>query len=435
MLPDILSRLHISELSPMQQSVADAAANTAGDIIVLSPTGSGKTLAYLLSLYRSLDAQLDAVQAIVVVPGRELALQSAEVLRAMGCGLRGMAVYGGRPAMDEHRAMRTARPQIVFGTPGRLNDHIAKGNIDTAATRWLVIDEFDKCLAMGFRDEMFRLAQSLKAVRRRMLLSATDCPDFTAFTDDTVRIDYTASAEPEERVSLYAVRCPERDKLPALRRLLLGFGAQSTIVFLNHRDAVERTAGYLQEQGFSVAAMHGGLDQQQREQALWLFATGARLTLVATDLASRGIDIPDVENIVHCQLAYSETEYTHRTGRTARWQSTGRTYMMLGPGEQLPDYLPEAADYPLPDDTTARPPLPHYTLIYIGKGKLDKISRGDILGFLCKKGGLNAADIGRIDLRERCAYAAVAREKAAPMLRQIAGEKIKGIKTLVEIKS
>lgn len=440
-MKEILSSLHIEALSDMQQRTIDAARNTGGDIIVLSPTGSGKTLAYLLSLYSQLDAAIDAVQAIVVVPGRELALQSCEVLQAMHCGLRGMAVYGGRPAMDEHREMRRVRPQIVFGTPGRLNDHIAKGNIDVERTAWLVIDEFDKCLAMGFREEMYRLAQSLENVRRRILLSATDSPDFTSFTDETVRIYGVAADEAQavsdsySRVQSFAVHSTERDKLPVLDRLLRTLGETSTIVFLNHRDAVERTYQYLSERGFSVVAMHGGMEQPQREEALFLFATGCRLTLIATDLASRGIDIPDIANIVHYQLAYSQTEYTHRTGRTARWESTGRTFTILGPGETMPDYMPQSEDFAL--STAGMPaslPQPPYTLIYIGKGKQDKISRGDILGFICKKGGLTAADIGRIDLRDRCAFVAVAREKAPQMLRQISGEKIKGIKTAVEIK-
>ena len=165
-------KLGLTSLSDMQRETIHAVMNTEDDVVVLSPTGTGKTLAYLLPLTEMMAD--DTLSAVVVVPGRELALQSCQVMKSMACPLRPMALYGGRPTMDEHRELRKIQPNIVFGTPGRLNDHIAKGNLPVDKVRWLVIDEFDKCLEMGFMDEMTTLISSLPAVRRRILLSATD---------------------------------------------------------------------------------------------------------------------------------------------------------------------------------------------------------------------------------------------------------------------
>ena len=173
-LSNILQKLGIAELNDMQREAFDAILRSRNDVIILSPTGSGKTLAYLLPLVQLLNAGSDDVQALIVVPGRELALQSDRVLKSLGTGLRSQSCYGGRTAMDEHRVLRQNRPQLVFGTPGRLNDHLDKGNIDASHIQFLIIDEFDKCLEMGFHDEMQRLIRKLPSLQRRILLSATD---------------------------------------------------------------------------------------------------------------------------------------------------------------------------------------------------------------------------------------------------------------------
>lgn len=431
-----LRKLGIDRLNDMQERVGEAFRTADNDLVVLSPTGTGKTLAYLLPLAESLSASTDALQAVVIVPGRELALQSHEVFQRMGTGLRSMALYGGRATMDEHRQLRKVMPHIVFATPGRLNDHIDKLNVEPEQVRWLVIDEFDKCLRMGFQNEMSHLLERLPSVERRLLLSATDAEAIPSFVrmDRTERIDCLPQQEQtSDRVSLLAVHSPERDKLQSLGRLLTSFADASTIVFLNYRDGVERTAGYLRSEGFAVSEFHGGLDQEQREAALYRFANGSANVLVGTDLASRGLDIPDVENIVHYNLPVGEQEYIHRTGRTARWEDQGQAYFLLGPDERVPDYVKErVADSPLPD-VDIHAPEPRMATLYIGKGKKDKISKGDILGFLCKTGGLQGSDIGRIDIRERYAYAAVAKPLAARVVRNCSGQKIKGVRTLVEL--
>ena len=432
----ILTKLRITELNEMQQHAAEAILGSDGDVVLLSPTGTGKTLAYLLPLMQQIDATKDELQALVITPGRELALQSDNVLKSMGCGLRSMACYGGRPTMDEHRVLKEVRPHIIFGTPGRLNDHLDKENIARYGIRWLVIDEFDKCLEMGFHAEMQKLIKSLPGLQRRILLSATNAeqiPQFVNMAKKGTLIDFLPEEEQtSERVTLYEVRSPQKDKLETLKQLLLGFGDESSIVFLNYRNAVERVSDYLKEQGFTISCFHGGLDQRQREDQLYRFSNGSANVLVATDLASRGLDIPDIQNIIHYHLSESKDGYIHRVGRTARWDALGRTFFLLNSEESIPEYVEGDVERYEPTANSQKPTAPKMSTIYIGKGKKDKISKGDIVGFLCKIGGLEPTDIGRIDVKDRYAYAAVRREKLQQVLQQTKGEKIKGIKTIIE---
>lgn len=425
----------------MQTATIDAVQNGSGDVIVLSSTGTGKTLAYLLPVAAQTDTTSTTLQTLVVVPGRELALQSDTVLKSIGSGIRSMAVYGGRPTMDEHRLLRQQRPQIIFGTPGRINDHIAKGNIDVLRLAFLVIDEFDKCLDMGFQQEIETLLHSIPVKTRRILLSATQPEKMEATMNDyssghkITTLDFRPDDDvATDRIKVLAVHSEEKDKLPALAQLLGQIGQESSVVFLNYRDAVERVTNYLLEQGFSAIAYHGALEQKEREEHLYLFANHSVNTLVSTNLGSRGIDIPDINNIIHYHLPESEQDYIHRIGRTARWDKTGRTFFLLGPEETLPEYVDaDVEDYNLSDHADEAPTLPPMVTIYIGKGKKDKISKGDIVGFLCKCGGLQSKDIGRIDVYDNYAYVAVARLQAPKMLKKVKGQKIKGQKTIVEV--
>ena len=433
----ILTKLRITELNEMQQHAAKAITGSDGDVVLLSPTGSGKTLAYLLPLVQLLDSSTDHVQALVITPGRELALQSHQVLQSMGCGLRSTACYGGRAAMDEHKVLKEVRPQIVFGTPGRLNDHLAKENISRYGIRYLIIDEFDKCLEMGFQAEMQKLINSLPGLQRRILLSATNAeqiPQFVNMSKKGTLIDFLPEeTQTSERITLYEVHSPQKDKLETLRQLLLSFGDESSIVFLNYRESVERVNNYLVEQGFTTSCFHGGLEQRQREDQLYRFSNGSANVLVATDLASRGLDIPNIQNIVHYHLPESQEGYIHRVGRTARWDATGRSFFILNASEHIPDYVEgDVVPYAETTPRLTTPPAPKNVTLYIGKGKKDKISKGDIVGFLCKNGGLKADEIGRIDVKDRYAYVAIRREKLKQTLHLVQGQKIKGLKTIVE---
>lgn len=431
----VLDKLGISELNKMQQEAMNVILRKNDDVVILSPTGSGKTLAYLLPLIQKIDSQLPHVQMLVVVPGRELALQSQRVLKDMGTGLRSMALYGGRATMDEHRKMREVQPQVVFATPGRFNDHLLKENVSPLFIKYVVIDEFDKCLEMGFREEMSLLMGRLRHAEQTILLSATDAEEIPRFVrmGHTQRLDYLVKEEQvSERVLLYKVNSPTKDKLETLKQLLLDFGDESTVVFLNYRDSVERTAAFLRECGFSISMFHGGLEQKQREDALYRFSNGSANVLVCTDLASRGLDIPDIQNIVHYHLPLGEDGYIHRVGRTARWDKSGKTFFVLNQEEQIPDYIEGNVKDFIPSPLNDHPQLPKMATLYIGKGKKDKISKGDIVGFLCKIGGLKSDEIGCIDVNDRYSYVAVKQKRLASVLRNVQGEKIKGLKTIFE---
>ena len=399
----------------MQQHAAEAILGSDGDVVLLSPTGTGKTLAYLLPLVQNLspnpspkgEGNLVAPEALVITPGRELALQSHQVLQSMGCGIRSTACYGGRAAMEEHKVLKEVKPQIVL------------------------------CLEMGFHAEMQKLIKSLPGLERRILLSATNLeqiPQFVNMSKKGTLIDFLPDDEQtSERITLYEVRSPQKDKLETLKQLLLSFGDASSIVFLNYRESVERVNNYLVEQGFVTSCFHGGLEQKEREAALYRFSNGSANVLVSTDLASRGLDIPNIENIIHYHLPESEDGYIHRVGRTARWDAKGRSFFILHSEEHIPDYVEgDVEEYVATESQHTEPALPRMTTIYIGKGKKDKISKGDIVGFLCKAGGLTSDMIGRIDVKDRYTYAAIKREKLQQVLRQTRGEKIKGIKTIVE---
>ena len=436
MINDILNKLNIAELNEMQLAASESVLQSDDDLIVLSPTGTGKTLAYLLPLIQVINKNEDEVQAIVIVPGRELALQSSDVLKSTGCGISSFACYGGRPTMDEHRIIRELKPQIIFATPGRLNDHIDKNNFNVEHVEYLIIDEFDKCLEMGFQDEMRAVLSKLPSVKRRFLLSATETERIPQFVNvgKCRKLDFLSGGNITlERISTYKVLSRTKDKLDTLALLLRALGEKSCIVFLNYRESVERTASFLIEKKFMVSSFHGGLDQKEREIALYRFANGSANILVCTDLGSRGLDIAGVENIIHYHLPENEDSYIHRIGRTARWDAEGNNYFLLGPEEHLPEYIKDDIDeFVIPSEDLPEPSLPVMATLYIGKGKKDKVSKGDIVGFLCKKGNIKVSDIGKIDVKDRYAYVAVKRTKIKTVLKQICNEKIKGIKTIIE---
>lgn len=434
-----LSRLGINDLNAMQQDMLQVTRKGAS-VVLLSPTGSGKTLAYLLPLLQKLDAKDDNLQALVIVPSRELAIQTVDVARRICSELRVAACYGGRPAMEEHQQMRGLRPHLVAATPGRLLDHLQKGNLLTENVSTLVIDEFDKSLELGFREQMQGIISLLPHLQQRILLSATDTDDIPAFvgTDNYVRLNFLDDGS-DDRISIRLVKSPEKDKLQTLYRLLCTLGTQKSLVFVGYRESVERVGSFLEGQGIMADIYHGGMEQRDRERALYRFMNSSANVLVSTDLASRGLDISNVDNIIHYHLPTSEEACTHRNGRTARWDMQGSAYFILGPEEHLPDYVCLSPTLSKEDGEDVwltlparvpSPAKPLWVTLYIGKGKKDKISRGDIVGFLTKQGGLEAKQIGRIDVLPHWAYVAVERAVSRSLLERIKGLKIKGLKTI-----
>ena len=432
-MQEILKNLKIERLNLMQEAALAAWAKGT-DLVLLSPTGSGKTLAYLLPLVQSLRPGVEGVQAVVLVPSRELALQTEQVFKSMGTSYSVMSCYGGRPAMDENRVMKALCPSVIIGTPGRMNDHLGKKNFDASMVTTLVIDEFDKSLEFGFQEEMAAVLGQLPSLRRRFLLSATDAEEIPRFTGlgRTCRLDFLEGENlPAGRIHIYKVESPEKDKLDTLRRLLCTLGNEQTLVFCNYRESVERVGKYLREQRFPCEVFHGGMEQEDRERALYKFRNGSCPVFISTDLAARGLDIADIRNVVHYHLPVAEDGFVHRNGRTARWEAEGNAYVLLNEADRRPDWLPEMDTLPLPDDTPA-PPQPAFITLYIGKGKKDKVNKVDIVGFLSKKGGLKREEVGRVDVMDHHAYAAVSRLKCKQALKMMQGEKIKGLKTLIE---
>lgn len=428
---EILQHLGIEHLNAMQAGTLEAYPHH-HDIVLLSPTGSGKTLAYLLPLSEELlhSASLSRTSVLVLVPSRELAIQTVAVVKAMRCGLQAMACYGGRPAMDEHRTMRELCPHILVCTPGRASDHLRKGNFRGEDITTLVIDEFDKSLELGFHDEMAEVMSLLPQLKRRLLLSATDDAHIPAFVGHRFqRLDYRDSGT---RLHVHIVHSPEKDKLHTLRALLCHIGDESAMVFVNYRESVERVARYLREEGFSISAFHGGMEQAERERALYRFAGGATLTLICTDLAARGLDISDVCHIIHYHQPLNADAFTHRNGRTARWNREGNAWVILGLDEEKAFVPTNTAICSLESTTNALPPMPRWTSLYIGRGKKEKVNKVDIVGFLSKVGGLRRDQLGRVDVGDHWSYAAVDRKCAEQVLRRVKGQKIKGQKTIIE---
>ena len=440
-LSDILHNLKIQELTPMQEAAKEAY-QSAKDLVLLSPTGSGKTLAFLLPLVQTLKADIQGVQALVLVPSRELALQIETVFKSMGTPFKAMSCYGGRPAMEEHRTMKGIHPTVIIGTPGRMSDHLRKENFNAATVVTLVIDEFDKCLEFGFHDEMAEVIGQLPSLKKRVLLSATDAeeiPQFAGVGGDTpssgsrfMKLDFLAPEALAPRLRLHKVVSPEKDKLETLYNLLCTLGYHSTLVFCNYRESVERVVGYLKARKFPCDMFHGGMEQPDRERALYKFRNGSCHVLISTDLAARGLDIPEVGHIIHYHLPVNEEAFTHRNGRTARWDATGTSYLILHAEEKLPSYIPEEMEIVVLPENPPRPPKSVWATIYIGKGKKEKLSRIDIAGFLYKKGNLTREDVGAIDVKEHYAFVAIRRAKVKQLLNLIQGEKIKGMKTIIE---
>ena len=430
---DALRKLNIDALNTMQMAaLAHCRANSS--MVLLSPTGTGKTLAFLLPLLERLDQRRSGVQAVIVLPSRELARQVFEVWRAMATPFQMTALYGGRPLEQEVASLGGASTSVIVGTPGRLLDHLNRSSFAVDKCTHLVIDEFDKCLEMGFRDEMSKLIDKLPAVTSRFLLSATDADEIPQFagTADVEKLDYRGGGEqPAVRTSFYTITTTPDKRLEKLFSLLCSFGGEPAIVFCNFRETVDEVYRYLTKNSLHCVAYNGAMEQKARELALYRFTSGCSNILVSTDLAARGLDIKDVKHVVHYQRALSADIFTHRNGRTARWEADGSVYMIAFENKELPDFVPDGLEeYNLPKRNTL-PPAPEWTVLYVGKGKRDKLSRGDLAGFFIKKGGLKPDEVGTILVFQDYSYVAVKMNRMRAVLKAVDGEKIKGVKTLI----
>lgn len=426
--------LNIDSLNGMQKQMLETAQRP-HDIILLSPTGSGKTLAFLLPVLQRIDPRAAGVQALVLVPSRELALQIESVLRKIAAGIKIVCCYGGHSVREESKSLAVA-PALIVGTPGRIADHLRRGRLSLDTLDTLVLDEFDKCLALGFHDEMKEIIAPLKEVKKKILTSATDSESLPAFTalKRPIKLDFLGTKRSEEnineRLSLYRIDSPEKDKLDTLLVLLHNLKPGLTLIFCNQRESVDRVQQFLTNQGIIAEAFHGGMEQADRERALCKFRNCSSYICVSTDLAARGLDIPEVKYIIHYHLPVDLESFTHRNGRTARMHAEGEAFMIVGPTEQLPEYARQATAFRL-DPTANLLQTPPMATLHFAAGKKEKISKGDIVGFLTQKGGLTADEIGLIEVKDHYCYVAVARDKAHETLHRLRDEKIKGKKVKI----
>ncbi|MDB5012638.1 MAG: dbpA [Daejeonella sp.] len=431
MIQTILDNLKIAALNEMQKVAVQAADNR--DVIILSPTGSGKTLAFLLPILASLDKNSKEVQALIVVPSRELALQIEQVFRQMGTGFKVNCCYGGHSTKTERNNL-IEPAAVLIGTPGRLAFHIRNEHLDTKDIKTLVLDEFDKALEFGFENDMAFIIGHLHALKKRILTSATQMAQIPAFTkvSKPIEIDFLKDQNNTPDLVLKAVLAEPETKLEILFSLICKIGNKATLVFCNHREAVERISDILREQGLAHGIFHGGMEQEDREKALLKFRNGSYRILITTDLASRGLDIPEIEYIVHYQLPHNEEAFVHRNGRTARMHAKGTSYLVLTEGEE-PDFIKKDIDFEVLPEKNRLPEQTPWETLYIAAGKKDKVNKIDIVGLLLQKGALQKDELGLIEVQDFSSYAAVKRNKINGTLNLIKGEKLKNKKVRIEI--
>lgn len=427
-LKDILAaigeRHGVHSLNDMQRAVGQARASR---IILLAPTGSGKTLAFAVPMIERLEPSAGQVQAVVIAPSRELVCQIFDTVRPIARGFKTVALYGGHSMRDEVQSLAPV-PDIVVATPGRLLDHLLRGTLEISHARELVIDEYDKCLELGFQDQMRRIARRAGRPRYVMLTSATplqEMPDFIDLSQAKV-LDFSSRVDaPRSRMRVALVKSPDRDKLPTLLELLRALPDGRVMVFVNHRESAERVHAYLRKHGIPAGLYSGALDQLRRELAVDMLNNGTTPVLVTTDLGARGLDIARVQAVVHYHLPPTPETWTHRNGRTARVDANGEVYLLVSDGEKLPEYVDYDCEF-VPDDVNPDPIRSDVATIYLNAGKKEKISKADVLGFLVKQGGLEPGAIGKIVVKDHCAVVAVPRKQAPDVERAFAAAKIKG---------
>ncbi|MBF6608753.1 MAG: DEAD/DEAH box helicase [Flavobacterium sp.] len=428
---NIVANLGIEELNEMQLAAEESILRDA-NVLLLSPTGSGKTLAFLLPIFQLLEADNPKVQCLILVPSRELALQIEQVWKKMATGYKVNVCYGGHSVETEIKNLSNP-PALLIGTPGRIADHIERRTFDPTTVRTLILDEFDKSLQLGFHEQMSFIISRLSQVSKRILVSATDIeiPKYVNVQRPTI-LDFTRDSA-DENLSLRMVQAKDKDKIDSLFALLCSLNAEAALIFCNHRDSAERISDTLNERGIFATYYHGGMDQDERERALVQFRNGSVRYLITTDLAARGLDIPEMKCVIHYHLPSKLEEFTHRNGRTARMMATGTAYVLVHQSEKKVDYL----NYDMPvfelSAQAKLPKAPDFQTLYISGGKKNKLNKFDIVGFLSQKGGLDKNDLGLVEVKDFISFAAVKSDKVKQVLQNIRDQKMKGKKYKIEV--
>jgi superfamily II DNA/RNA helicase len=426
---NILDKLSIESLNPMQLK-AQTVISSNQDIVLLSPTGTGKTLAFLLPIIAELDIECNDVQVLILVPSRELAIQIEQVIREMGAGYKTNAVYGGRAGSKDKTDLKH-RPAILIGTPGRISDHIRRENFPLEFIKTLVLDEFDKSLEVGFENEMKEIVAALPNVQKRILTSATQKIEIPGFVGmkKPVYINYLHEGIPLLKVK--TILSPSKDKLRTLVETLCHLGNQPGIIFCNFKDTIDRLSDFLTEKNIQHGCFYGGMEQVDRERALIKFRNGTHQLIIATDLAARGLDVPELKFIIHYHLPNRSEEFTHRNGRTARMNNDGTAYVLKYINEELPDFIKVIEVEELKKASVPEPSI--WETVYISGGRRDKISKGDIAGLFIKQAHLLKDELGTIEIKQDCAYVAVHTSKVDKVIQLVNNSKLKTKKVRVSI--
>jgi len=426
---EILAKLGIAALNPMQEEALSAIA-TSPNTVLLSPTGTGKTVAFLLPTLDALDVECDTVQLLILVPSRELAIQIEQVIREMGSGFKANAVYGGRP-FTKDKVELAHTPAIVIGTPGRVADHLRRETFGVSNIKTIVLDEFDKSLEIGFETEMREILEHLPAIEKRILTSATqgiEIPKFAGVQNPKV-IDYLGTKT--TNLAIKKVVAPQKDKIQTLVELLHNIGNQPGIIFCNFKDTIQFVSDALKDNNIPHGCFHGDLEQLDRERALIKFRNGTHQIIIATDLAARGLDIPELNFIIHYQLPLKAEEFTHRNGRTARMNAEGTAYVLQWKHENTPSFITTSDVIKLKSKRiTIQSP---WATLYISGGRKDKISKGDLAGLFFKQGKLERDELGVIELKQDCAFVAIPKHKVASVIEKTNNTRLKKKKVRITV--
>ena len=427
---EILSKLGITALNPMQEA-AHKAISSNSEVMLLSPTGTGKTLAFLLPIIAALDPTIKNIQTLILVPSRELAIQIEQVIREMGSGYKANAVYGGRSGSKDRIEIKHP-PAILIGTPGRIADHLDREVFEISAIKTLVLDEFDKSLEVGFEEDMKFIIESLTKVSKKILTSATQKVKIPSFVGLKTPKRLSYLGEKTQNLKLRTVVSPTQDKLTTLDKLIHYIGEGNGIIFCNLKESIQTVSDFLYEKNITHGCFSGDLEQQDRERSLIKFRNGTHKILIATDLAARGIDIPELNFIIHFELPSRPDEFIHRNGRTARMHSNGTAYILKNENEELPVFIKNDEEINIANSTKELKTNSWKTL-HISGGRKDKISKGDIAGLFFKQGSIKKEELGIIELKQDCAYVSVSSNNLNKLVSTLNNSRLKKKKVRISI--
>jgi len=434
-----LETLGYTEMTPVQtQSLPPMLAGR--DVIAQAQTGSGKTAAFGLSLLQTLDADTIRLQALVLCPTRELADQVSKAIRKLAANIPNvklLTLCGGMP-LGPQLASLTHDPHIVIGTPGRVQEHLKRGSLHGGGIKVLVLDEADRMLDMGFSEAIDDIVGRIAKHHQTLLFSATYPQEIRAVSQrmqrDPVEVTVDAPVDEQPAIEQRFHEVEPAQKMDALAQLLSGDRAEHALVFCNMRREVDAVAQELDRRGFSALALHGDMEQRDRDEVLVRFANRSCAVLVATDVAARGLDIAALPLVVSYDIPHDPETHTHRIGRTGRAGQSGLAITLCTSRERpKASNIEELSGSPLPWRPLKIAPSRGKTLhlapmktLVIDAGRQDKLRPGDILGALTGDAGLNATDIGKIDVFATRAYVAISRALANKALERLRAGKIKG---------